>query len=392
LSNAGVTWGWFAGGFRPITGTGPFTCGGTHKNAAGANQADYLPHHMPFQFWASTANPHHLPPTSTAAIGTNADQANHQYDLTDFDAALAAGNLPQVSFLKAIASEDGHPGYSGPIDEQRFIVRAVNAIMNSPQWDSTAIFLAYDDSDGWYDHVYLPPQQGSRTPHDALDGAGVCGPAPAPGDYQGRCGPGPRIPLLIVSPWAKQNFIDHTQTEQASITRFIEDNWSLGRIGDQSFDARAASLNNMFDFDPSHARAGKLTLDTATGNPPAAPTSTPTSTVTPAPTAIATPTPKPKAPKVAVKLSCKVSGSGKRFKVSCKGSGSDAAKKTSLRLEIRKGKKVLAKARATLAKKKATVTIKAKKKLKKGRYTLRITLSQTGRTTITTSKTFRLKK
>ena len=76
---------------------------------------------------------------------------------------MAAGNLPQVSFLKAVAAEDAHPGYSGPLDEQRFVVRTLNALQQSSEWASTAVFLAYDDSDGWYDHVYLPPQQGSRS-------------------------------------------------------------------------------------------------------------------------------------------------------------------------------------------------------------------------------------
>jgi len=154
MNTAGVTWGWFAGGFKPtsVTPGGVAVCASTHTNAAGAVVADYFPHHAPFQYYASTANPHHLPPTSVAMIGQT-DQAKHQYDLSDFDAALATGNLPQVSFLKAVSAEDAHPGYSGPIDEQRFVVRTLNALQQSPEWESTAVFLAYDDSDGWYDHV-----------------------------------------------------------------------------------------------------------------------------------------------------------------------------------------------------------------------------------------------
>jgi phospholipase C len=391
MNDAGMTWGWFAGGFKPVSrdNAGKAICGGTHKNAAGADVADYFPHHQPMQFYASTANPHHLPPTSVAAIGTQ-DQANHQYDLTDFDAALAAGNLPQVSFLKAVSAEDGHPGYSGPLDEQRFVVRTLNALQQSPEWASTAVFLAYDDSDGWYDHAFIPPQQGSRSGSDALGGVGVCGGAPAPGDYQARCGPGPRVPLLLVSPWARQNFIDHTQTEQTSIIRFIEDNWNLGRIGDQSFDARAQPLTNMFDFGSGGGKAPKVFLDPTTGlitpaGPPPGPTPTAAPTVTPTP-----PTPKPA--KVAVKLRCKISGAGKRFKLTCKAIGKDAGRKTSLRVQLRTGKRVLATARTTLKKKHAKVTLKAKKRIKKGKYTLRITVSQTGRTALTTNKTIRLKK
>jgi phospholipase C len=394
MNDAGVTWGWFAGGFKPVSrdGAGNAVCGGTHKNAAGADVADYFPHHAPFQFYATTANPHHLPPTSVAAIGTT-DQANHQYDLTDFSAALAAGNLPQVSFLKAVSAEDGHPGYSGPLDEQRFVANTLNELQKSPEWASTAVFLAYDDSDGWYDHAFIPPQQGSRAASDALDGVGVCGGDPGPGAYQNRCGPGPRLPLLLVSPWAKQNFIDHTQTEQTSIIRFIEDNWNLGQIGDQSFDARAQPLTNMFDFGSGGGKAPKVFVDPTTGlitsigdPPPPGPTVVPTVTPTKPPTT----TPKPA--KVAVKLKCKVSGAGKRFKLTCKATGKDAKRKTSLRIQIRKGSRVLATAKTSLKKKKATVTIKAKRTIKKGKYTLRITLSQTGRTSLTTKKTIRLKK
>ncbi|WP_064750267.1 alkaline phosphatase family protein [Solirubrobacter soli] len=384
MNTAGMTWGWFAGGFRPI----PASCSTKHKNAVGADVQDYLPHHMPFQFYASTANPHHLPPLSVANIGQT-DQANHQYDLTDFDAALAAGNLPQVSFLKAIASEDGHPGYSGPLDEQRFIVRTVNAIQSSPEWNSTAIFLAYDDSDGWYDHVMPTIRQGSDTPSDGLNGPNTCGPAPQPGDYRGRCGPGPRLPLVLISPYARQNFVDHTVTEQASIIRFIEYNWSLPRLGDQSFDDRAGELNGMFDF-LSGAVAPKLLLDTATGNPPGAPVVTATPTpVVPTPTPTATPTPTPK-PKLAVSLSCKVTGGGKKVTISCKASGKDAGKRTAVRFRIVKGSKVLATKSVNLSKKQAKVVIRPKTKLKKGKYTLRITITQTGGT-LALTKTIRLK-
>ncbi len=73
----------------------------------------------PFQHYGSTANPKHLPPSSAGAIGTT-DTANHQYDLSDFWAALDAGNMPAVSFLKAPGYEDGHAGYSDPLDEQHF--------------------------------------------------------------------------------------------------------------------------------------------------------------------------------------------------------------------------------------------------------------------------------
>jgi len=72
------------------------------------------------------------------------DRANHQYDMADFNAAIAAGNLPAVSILKAPEYQDGHPGYSDPLDEQHFIVMTINRVARLPQWRSTAIIIAYE--------------------------------------------------------------------------------------------------------------------------------------------------------------------------------------------------------------------------------------------------------
>jgi phospholipase C len=83
--------------------------------------------------------------------------------------------------------------------------------------------------------------------------------------YQDRCGYGPHTPLLIISPYSKVNFVDHTITDQTSILRFIEDNWNLGRIGNQSFDSKAGSLMNMFNFNGDKRVAEKVFLNAATG-------------------------------------------------------------------------------------------------------------------------------
>ncbi|MFJ9850373.1 phospholipase C [Streptomyces sp. NPDC101150] len=258
LNSRHISWGWFQGGFRPSTAwdgrQGHYAkCGGTtHTNVGGAPVVDYSPHHAPFQYYRSTSNPHHLPPRSVREIG-HSGRANHNYDLTDFDAALKAGSLPAVSFLKAPAYQDGHAAYSDPTDEQHFLVRQINRIQQSPQWKSTAIVVAYDDSDGWYDHTYATPRNGSKdtapgSNHKPADSPGCqAGPAPA-GGYADRCGPGTRQPLLVISPYSKVNALDHTPTEQTSIIKFIEDNWGTGRIGDAAFDARAGSLAGMFDF------------------------------------------------------------------------------------------------------------------------------------------------
>jgi phospholipase C len=253
LNDRGVTWGWFQGGFAPTTpyaGSGTFAaCGATHTNVGGASVVDYSAHHDPFEYYASTSNPHHVAPKNLAEVGHNG-QANHQYDLTYFDKVAKKGSLPAVSFVKASEYQDGHAGYSDPIDEQHFLVNTINALQQSPDWKSTAVVIAYDDSDGWYDHVAPTIKNSSHTSDDAA----ICttSTAKVAGNYAERCGPGPRLPLLVVSPYAKTNFVAHNPTEQASITQFIEDNWFTGRIGDSSFDASAGSLDNMFDFTQSN--------------------------------------------------------------------------------------------------------------------------------------------
>ncbi len=266
LNAKNVTWGWFQGGFVPSSrnSDGSAVCATAHNNISGASAGtDYIPHHAGFMFYTSTSNPHHMPPSSVAAIGTT-DQANHNYDTSDFFAALAAGNLPAVSYLKAGAYQDGHAGYSDPIDEQTFLVNTINAIMQSPFWSSTAIIINYDDSDGWYDHVLAPVVSPSNVSDDNLAGPGNCGNG-GNNSAQGRCGYGPRIPMVVISPYAKVNYVDHSVTDQSSILRFIEDNWNLGRIGSGSMDAVAGTITDMFNFGGG-AAAPAVYLDPTTGS------------------------------------------------------------------------------------------------------------------------------
>lgn len=236
LNDKGVTWGWFQGGFADTTASS--------KNAAGNTVSDYSAHHEPFQYYKSTSNPTHAAPSSVDNIGENGP-ANHQYDLTNFWQAVNNGNMPSVSFLKAKMSQDGHSGYSGPLDEQKFLVDTINKLEKSPDWNSTAVVIAYDDSDGWYDHVFSP-SNGVKT-------------------ATGQTGYGMRQPFLVISPYAKQNYVDHTLTDQTSILKFIEDNWSLGRIGGNSLDNQAGSILNMFDFSKNAKLAPKVFLNDQTG-------------------------------------------------------------------------------------------------------------------------------
>jgi phospholipase C len=277
LNAKGVSWGAFMGGFDLTVTNANNTAGCARSSPAtaanGGPTKDYIPHHAFFQYYASTVNPLHTRPSSIAEIGHNGP-ANHQYDLHDFSDALAAGKLPAVSFLKAIAAQDGHAGYSDPLLEQSFLVDTINAIMKSPFWKSTAIIVLYDDSDGWYDHQMSPIvnssavlQASSSGNSDELNSPGKCGNGTPLGGIEGRCAYGPRQPLLVISPYAKTNFIDHTLTDQASVLRFIEDNWDTGTIGGSSFDAYAGSLSNMFDFGNHAFGERRLFLDASTGEP-----------------------------------------------------------------------------------------------------------------------------
>ncbi len=274
LNARGISWGFFEGGFN-LSVTNPNGTTGCKRSsmskAVGTPKADYIPHHQPFQYYKSTANPNHLPPTSVNLIGVDGDQANHQYDLFDFGAAVRAHNMPAVSFLKAPGYQDGHAGYSTPLDEQYFIVTMINFLQSTPEWKSTAVIIAYDDSDGWYDHQMGPIVNQSQTAADALTAPGQCGSSAntalagvSAEHAQGRCGYGPRLPLIVISPYAKGNYVDHTVTDQSSILRFIEDNWLGGQRITGSFDALAGTLNGMFDF-KSPSNSGEYLLDPVTG-------------------------------------------------------------------------------------------------------------------------------
>jgi phospholipase C len=310
LNAAGLSWGWFQGGFRPTTsfatataGTQPTSTvvpdefkgkfalppasdqglcnavhpvgaaiGGTGGTSPGptnyGNKDDYIPHHEPFQYYASTANPHHLPPASLTAIGTDTqtfvngapqfDTANHQYDISGFNSLVgaigrgyvSADHLPAISFLKAPGYQDGHAGYSD--------------------------IITYDDSDGFYDHVYSGVHNPSDTaalanspgPQDFLSATGLCGRSDGKrlADQNGRCGYGPRMPFLLISPWAKHDYVDHTLTDSSSILKFVEGNWGLPQIPG-SFDSIAGSLNSLFDFQQSTNDQSTLFLDPTTGQP-----------------------------------------------------------------------------------------------------------------------------
>ncbi len=264
LNAKGYSWGWFQGGFAPTSVVNGVAVCGAQSFGLPGTITDYVSHHEPFLYYPQTANQHHLRPAAPSLIGTAADTVTfHQYDLNDFWTAVDAGQMPAVSYIKEKALYDGHPGNSDPLDEQTGLVNLVNRLQATPEWKSTAIVLLYDDSDGWYDHARDLVVNQSSAADDNLTGPGACGVTPGNGN-PGRCGYGMRQPLLVISPYAKQNYVDHQITDQSSVLRFIEDNWGLGRLGNGSTDAIAGTLNGLFDF-TSGKKAPKLKLDPTTG-------------------------------------------------------------------------------------------------------------------------------
>jgi phospholipase C len=138
---------------------------------------------------------------------------------------VAAGNLGAVTWVVPSAANSDHSG-SRSLSGPQWVGNVVNAIGESSFWNSTAIFILWDDWGGWFDHV-VPPQY----------------------DYMG---PGFRIPLIVVSPYAKHGYISHVQHEAASTTKFIEDAFGLASLGQA--DARADNLTDCFDFTQTPSR------------------------------------------------------------------------------------------------------------------------------------------
>ncbi len=214
LSAAGVTWGWYQGGFA---------------ECPDPENLGYDAHHNPFQYFTETADLEHA-------------GAKNQHDLDDFYAALRDGTLPQVAYLKADRRRNEHPGYSSISGGRDFVVRTLNAIMESDAWESTVVILTFDESGGWYDHV--PP------PQVVLEGR--------------ERGLAPRVPTLVISPFARSNYISHQIFDHASVVRFIEETFVGPHAHLNARDQAANDLSDMLDLGQRNAA---LILDPDTGKP-----------------------------------------------------------------------------------------------------------------------------
>ncbi len=187
----------------------------------------------------------------SSAIMTNpALRKNTQHDLSDFIGQAVNGTLPAVTFLKP-GDDDGHPGYSTLAAFENFVARAISAVQDNPaEWRSTAIFVTFDEGGGYYDSGYIQPVS--------------------------FFGDGPRVPMVVVSPYAKRGAVDHTYTDHVSILKFIEANWKLSPLTSYSEDNlpnpapnvyvpknRPAIGNLMTLFNFSHPDFGTLRLSAA---------------------------------------------------------------------------------------------------------------------------------
>lgn len=193
LSTANVTWAWYSGGWNDAL--------------AGNPAPTFQFHHQPFAYFENFAD------------GTQAKE-DHLKDETEFIAAAQNGTLPSVSFVKPLGVDNEHPGYSTVTDGEQHAVDLINAVLNGPDGKDALIIVTYDENGGFWDHE-APP---------TID----------------KWGPGTRVPAILISPFARKGYIDHTQYETVSILSFIEKRWGLPALN--SRDKNANPFTNAFSF------------------------------------------------------------------------------------------------------------------------------------------------
>jgi phospholipase C len=193
LSERGVSWAWYSGGWN--------------ETLAGRPPKLFQYHHQPFAYFARYAK------------GTPG-RKRHLKDESEFFRALTAGTLPAVSFVKPLGDFNEHPGYATLAAGQEHLARLVHAVQRSRYWPEALIIITFDEHGGRWDHV-APP---------VID----------------RWGPGSRVPTVIVSPFAKKSYVDSTQYETVSILKFIATRWRLKPLTER--DANANDLTNALEF------------------------------------------------------------------------------------------------------------------------------------------------
>jgi len=195
LSAKGISWAWYAGGWNAALADGPKPLEERkfiYYPRSGGGPPSFQPHHQPFNYYARFAP------------GT-ADRTRYLRDGEDFLRDIDQGNLPAVVFYKPVGYLNEHPGYADVFAGDMHISEVLDRLKKSPQWDGMLVVVTYDENGGFWDHV--PPPSG-----------------PGRGD---RFGPGNRIPTIIVSPFAKRGFVDHTSYDTTSILKLITHRFDL---------------------------------------------------------------------------------------------------------------------------------------------------------------------
>jgi phospholipase C len=194
LSDRGISWAWFGGGYRQALADGEQPPADKRKiiYVRSDTSPNYQPHHQPFNYYARYAP------------GT-AERAAHLKDGDDFMAAIAAGSLPAVSFYKPAGRDTQHPSYTDIMSGDAHIAGVLEKLRASPQWQDMLVVVTYDENGGYWDHV--PPPTGAG--------------------WGDRFGPGTRIPAILVGPHVKKHFIDPTPYDTTSILKFITERFAL---------------------------------------------------------------------------------------------------------------------------------------------------------------------
>ncbi|HZC43850.1 MAG TPA: alkaline phosphatase family protein, partial [Acidobacteriaceae bacterium] len=192
LSSAQVSWGFYQT---------------SYANSQSGTCTDYTPQEDAFQYFTSTENSSHI----------------QNFTLASFKSELSNGSLPSVLWIQPDGDQDMHPGGGNVLDSVEFLSNLVQDVQNSSIWQNSAIIVLWDESGGWYDHV--PPPQLANTE-----------------------GLGARVPVLVISPFAKTNYISHQQMDFVSILRFIQWNWNLGELPTAAQAAREQQSGDLCDL------------------------------------------------------------------------------------------------------------------------------------------------
>jgi len=192
LSSSKISWGFYQEWF---------------SNEQNGTCTHYVPQENPFQYFQTTAN----------------SPVVQNFTTSGFQSMLSSGSLPSVMWVQPSPGHSMHPGQGNIANSIEWLDDFVQSVKSSSSWSSTAILVLWDESGGWYDHV--PPPQ-----------------------LSGTIGLGARVPVLMISPFAKTNYVSHQQMDFVSILRFIQYNWALGPLSDSTASAREQQSGDLCDL------------------------------------------------------------------------------------------------------------------------------------------------